>query len=100
MKVNFSIEIEDLDGIPIPKSDTDKTNATVGSCCVNALMIVFKDEQNLSGEEKVKRLNLAQKIHGKPEAEVTAEEIVLIKKLVGKAYGPLIVGRVYEVLEG
>lgn len=100
MKINFSIEIEDLEGNPIPKSETNKTNATVGSCCINALMASYEDEKGLSGDDKVKRLNLAQKIHSdKSEYEYTAEDVVLLKKLVGKAYAPLVVGRVYEVLE-
>ena len=32
--------------------------------------------------------------------DLTIEEAAEIKKLVGKAYGPVVVGRVYEIFEG
>ena len=53
----------------------------------------------MSGDEKVKRWALAQKIYG-GNTEVQAEDVALLKKLIGKAYGVAIVGPAYEMLEG
>jgi len=101
MKINPLIEIEDMDGQPMPDSvGKDAKNFTLAKCCVNALYAQFEDEKNLSGEEKIKRYNLAEKIYAaKDKIDVTAENIALLKKLIGKAYGALIVGRAYELLD-
>ena len=58
----------------------------------------------LSGEEQYKRYVLAQKVSAGDEVDVSAEEIALIKKLVG--YGNFehnavdIIGAFYQAIEG
>lgn len=136
MKINPLIEIEDMDGMPIPKGGSNdlvvraitevfkepsdkpidtlnriaeairihsvsKENFTLGGACFNSLMAQFDDEKGLTPEEKFKRGKLAEKIYSaKGEVEVSAEEVAEIKKLIGKAYGQLIVIRTWELLEG
>jgi len=135
MKINPLIEIEDLEGRPIPeRGDNDiavqqivgilktaakepagaliqiaqaiKNNAesdkafTLKNACVTALQIQFDDEKGLSGEDKFKRHKLVEKIYAaKGEIDMTVEEVTLVKKIIGKAYGTLIVGRCWELLE-
>lgn len=103
MKIKPYIEIEDMDGQPMPDSvKEDAKNFTLKTACVNALYAQFEDEKGLSGEEKIKRYNLAEKIYAakdKEEVDLKAEEITLLKNLIGKAYGALIVGRTYELLD-
>jgi hypothetical protein len=74
---------------------------TLKEACYQALFAVFQDEQNLAGEEKFKRYGLYQKIKASTDpADLSAEEIALLKKLIGKAYGALIVGQCWNWLEG
>jgi len=75
--------------------------ATLCSICVDALMGLGPDEKNLGGEEKARRYALGMKIHkADGPLEIKAEHVVLIKKLIGAAHAPLIVGQVFEMLDG
>lgn len=94
MKINFDQELKKLDG-------TSLENTTLRSVTLEALQALFQDEQGLSGEEKARRWALATRIYANPEnIDLKVEEIATIKKLIGKAYGPLVVGQAWEMLEG
>lgn len=97
MKVDFETRLVDLSGTAI--NDSEGKPAALRGVVIDALLAQFKDEPNLSGEEKVKRFILAEKIF-RGETEVSAEDVSLIKKLIGKAYNPLIVGQAWQILEG
>ena len=92
MKINFNQKLESFDG---------KEVGILKQFCIEPLLATFPDEQNLAGEEKLRRFLLASKIHwADGEAELMAEEISLVKKLIGKGYGPLVVGQAWKMLEG
>ena len=56
--------------------------------------------KELKGEEKVERYALAMKIYKSDGlVDLKSEEISLLKKLIGRAYGPLTVGQAWEVLD-
>ena len=61
--------------------------------------MVYNDEK-IGGDVKFKRHQIAARIYGKQYAELTIEEIALIKELIGKAYGPAVVGPAFNLLEG
>lgn len=92
MKIDFSAAIVDLDGKPVP-------DLTLGSMATNALMMGFEDERTLSGEAKVQRMKLAQRIHGEREVDLTVEEVSLVKQLIAKAYVTLPSARAWELLD-
>lgn len=73
--------------------------ATLGWYARNALYASFPDEQNLPGDDKSKRGALAQSLVGATEVKLKVEDLALIKKLIGKAYGPLIVYQAWAMLE-
>ena len=94
MKINFNQPIKNIQGEEIK----DLTLKTVS---IEALLATFLDEQSLLGEEKTKRYVLATKIYANPEElDLTVEEISKIKQLIGKGYGPLVVGQAWKILEG
>lgn len=106
MKISLNQKIKDLDGEAIEtqiiKGKKVKTEIlTLGSAITQALTNNYKDDQELSGNEKVKRFTLAQKIYRKKETSVDlkVEEITLIKNLIGKSYGTLVVGQIWQILE-
>lgn len=102
MKIDVTKEIKDFEGnvLQVPTLNNQTKAATIRWACVNALMGIYQDEQNIAGEEKLKRYLLAQKVQKQKTPELASEEITLIKQLVGKNFGPPVVGPVFQVLEG
>jgi len=86
-----------LDGKPI--IDGDKP-VTLRPICTNALMATMDTDKGMSGEDKVAIWSLAGKIHKEDRPVLDAKEVVLLKKRVGDAYGPAIVGPAFLLLNG
>lgn len=101
MKVDFSQSLVDLDGKALVEQTSSKP-ITLRALAVNALMASFEDEKNLSGEEKVKRYETALLVHNSQDEpiEMTVEAVALIKRLIGRSYGPLLVGQAWKMLDG
>lgn len=111
MKRNLQTALHFLDGKPLveaTKTGTDEAGKdiieqrpiTLAGIAVNALLAQHEDERALPGADKVKRYKLAQKIHDAAgEMDVTAEDVALLKTLIGKTYPPLLVGLAWQILE-
>lgn len=98
LAVDFGATINGLDGKPMQKDD--KTTLSLEEVATTALLSSYPDEQNLDGVEKNKRFWLAKKIHDQRKDPVlTADEIALIKRLIAKAYNPLVVGQAWTILD-
>jgi hypothetical protein len=99
MQVLFGKGFKDAEDVEM--KDTKGNAATLRGVCVEALLASYEDERALAGEEKLKRWELAMKIKkAQDPADLSVEEISLIKKLIGKAYGALVVGQAWSMLEG
>ena len=97
MKINFDTPLKDFDGKPIKiNADTDGTLANV---CVEALMAAAPGE-TASGEEKLRRYQLASRLHAGGEVEISLEDAVLLKDLTGKVWPPIVVGQVWPIFDG
>lgn len=90
--------LKDLEGNVL--KDPDGKQGTVFGVIIDALLTPQRGEESLPGEEKLKRWELARKIHGKFDVDLSLDELTLIKTLVGKAFGPVVVGQVWSLLEG
>jgi len=109
MKIDVTEQLEELDGTPMVTSKQvcqmcgsvvgEVMPMTVRLTVTRALTAMFKDEQNLAGEDKITRWHLALKITDEDDPDLKAEDIVLIKKLVGKMFGPVIIGRMWAILD-
>jgi hypothetical protein len=104
--IDFTLPLRDLHGEVITTEKDGKGEVlTLGKVASTALLLAFPDEQNLAGDEKLKRGVLALKVcnceAGKAYDQVTlsAEDIALIKKLIAKGYGTLIVLRAWPLLD-
>jgi len=93
--IDFTVPLVGLDGKPLR---TEEGPMSLGDVAANALLSPHKDE-NPSGAEKVKRWSLAMRVHAAKDAELTADDIKLIKDLVAQAYAPLIVGQAWAILD-
>ncbi len=98
MKIDFSKRLTNLQG-QVLKDDTTGEEVTVGTICVQALLSTDREE-TLDGMEKVRRYELAKSIFNKEKESLSAEEVVLIKKMVGKFFTTVVAGQVLPMLDG
>jgi len=107
MKIDVTQQLRSIEGEPLATPETtcpqcgqamETSPVTVRQVATGALMAQRRDEET-SGEEKVRRYALAVKIHGEDDPDLRAEDVALVKELVGKSYGPLVVGQVWSMLD-
>ncbi len=72
---------------------------TIRTVIGNALMQQVDGDANDTGEVKVKRWQLAQKVYGPDEIELTAEDVTMAKDRIGKMYGAIVVGPAFSLLD-
>lgn len=98
MKVKVNQKLVALNGNVLKDNDGQGNviDATLKTAIVNGLLAPVQKE---SGVDKVKKYELALRIYKNDEVELSAEDIVLIKKCVGENFAPIVVGQVWELLE-
>jgi flagellar basal body rod protein FlgG len=99
MVIDVSKILVQLNGQPL--MDNDGQGNTVPATVKNALVnAVLSPEQNEKGTQKVQKYELAKKLFSaEKDVEVTAEEVVLMKRRVEELYSPLVVGQLAEMLK-
>jgi len=106
MKVNFAQALTTLDGSPLTVASqrcptcgqaTEERAITLLSVCTDALLAQYPDER-LQGTEKARRYRLALRL-SEGEVDLKVEDVALLKDLVGKSFGPLVVGQVWDILD-
>lgn len=98
MLVKVNVLLKTLAGETMKDNvDGQAVDATVKTAIVNAVLAPVQKE---SGIDKVKKFNLAQRVYKEDEVELTAEEISLIKTCIGENFAPIVVGQVWNLLEG
>ena len=110
MKIDVTKVLEDLNGKPIMVGQQECPTCgqpageisplTLRLVAIKALTASYEDERSLGGEEKVKRFHLALRLHDDDEPDLKPEDVVLAKKLIGKLFGPLVVGQSWIILDG
>ncbi|VFU07951.1 hypothetical protein [Methylocella tundrae] len=96
MKIDFSKSILGIDGAPL--LDETKQELRLSVLSINSLL---SPKTPLSGEQNVKRFQLALRLNDASEVEITPEEAALIKTCATETFAsPLIVGRMFEALNG
>lgn len=94
---DFKAPIRQYDGTPVPVSPTDPSPLTLGKIIEDAMIANNLPTDTANAAEKGDRFRLGLKVHeGK---DLSAADVVMVKKVVGLAYGPLIIGRVDEMLD-
>lgn len=75
---------------------------TLRSACEAALGADYQSEQRVggvTGEVKIKRYCLAVKVHNNDTVQFLAEEIVILKHVLGLRFPPEIMGPALRILE-
>lgn len=97
-KIDMNAKLLNIDGSNIPISPTDPTALTLRKACVDALGAMGLPGDNPDAVEKGKRFWLMLKIQHQ-KGDLTVDDISLVKKMIGMAYGPIVMGRAYELLD-
>lgn len=95
MKVKFDTVLTNLKGEPLKDGKDDLTAA---SAIGTAMLATMPDDTSLTSKDKMRMFRLAQVACQGGVQEVPVEDVAFIKERVGKLYGPLVVGRVFELL--
>jgi hypothetical protein len=99
MAIDFTTPITNLDGSQPVGTDGKPVDMRLSTICINALLATYPDEQSLPGTEKLRRYGLARAIQENQKIDLSAEDVALVKKLVEKQYGPLVVGQAWGLLD-
>ena len=97
---DFTSILTGLDGKPLMTGDTKApTGLTLGDVCVQALETPLEEDKQMDGSKKFALDQLARKIYHNKAATLSLEDLTLLKQRVGKAYGPLVVGAAWRLLD-
>jgi len=99
MLIKVDTPLKNMDGqVMKDMVDGEAVDATLRMAMVNAVLSPVERE---SGMDKVKKYELAKRIHyATDDVELSAEDITLIKERVGEVFPVLIVGQMFNILEG
>lgn len=95
MKIKINVQLKGVDGISAI-GDTENP-MTLKDVCVSSILTPVADD---SEKGKFEKWEIFKKLRdAKEEVTLTAEEITVIKKGIGKFQPPLILGQCFELLE-
>ncbi len=114
MKINLDVVFKDFENEDVKKQivkevdgpdgkkvvETKDVPLTLRIVCTDALMSMPKNPDSFTGDQKVERYELAKRIYEGGTIDLEAEQVALLKRLIGENYVPLIVGPAFEMLEG
>jgi len=98
MTINVAAQLADLEGKTLMQA------ADVAWTVRRALTLALTGDWGMvgdrpTGEEKFIRGRLAQRVQDHDEVEITAEEALVMKRVVGLGLTPLFVARIWPLLE-
>ncbi|HDR9497585.1 TPA: hypothetical protein QDC06_000787 [Burkholderia cepacia] len=99
MKLNFDIAINDENGTPASIPGGDGRIFTLGTAACQALLNGPVDDKG-DGSEKHARYRLWKSIQEGGTVELSVDDVAKVKRLIGAAFGPLVVGQCWDLLEG
>jgi hypothetical protein len=72
---------------------------TLGGACFQALNGVFDSDAKLNGDEKMKIYRVGKKVANGGVVDFSTEELAMIKERVGKMYGAMSVGAIFDTMD-
>jgi len=97
MKIKIDVALKGVDGVETLKTDNGR-NLTLRDVCINSVLTPLEGDDE---KKKLEKYDVFKKIRDAKEKEIdlTAEEIVLIKRAIGKVNSTIVVGQCFELLE-
>lgn len=100
MKIDVSAGLTNFDGQPIFDSAESRVAVTLKQVLIMACLAANSQKHN-NGEKKYKIYSLLKRVSDAAGAlELAAEEVTLLKDLVGDICSVAVVGPVFDLLEG
>lgn len=97
MKVNIDAKLEGINTETILKPENNLP-LTLKDVCITSLLQPMNEDDE---KKKLEKWEIYKKIKdSKDVAELSIEELGIIKKSIGKLQPPLILGQCFELLEG
>ncbi len=98
MNIKLDTTLVGIEGTPLKDEKGNETN--YGLVITNALLTPLQGDDKMEGKKKAELFNIwFDKIKDQDEAELTSEEVVVVKERIGMMYPPLIVGQMYKLLK-
>lgn len=94
MNINTLFVLKNLEGEVLVFDGKPLTLRTV------MITSLLGENEGDTGQDKVKKFQLASSINSMDEMDLTSESASMIKDMVAKAYATLVVGQVFEILDG
>lgn len=96
MKIDFSAPILGPNDTPIMEGGKP---ATLGSIASTALFATLPEDENATATDKALWGNLGLALYAEGKHDLTAEQIALVKKRIGRAFSSLAVARAFHLLD-
>lgn len=96
MKLKINQSLKDIEGKPL-KGEKGVV-LTMREICINSLLTPIQGDDEKAKWEKYEIFKKFR--DAKDELELKTEEVVIIKKAVGKIQPPLLMGQVWDMIEG
>lgn len=96
MKLNLEHQLCDMENKPLKVGEDYLTleRVLVQAC------LMTDEKENPSMDVKYKRYKLCKKLSGAKEIDLSSEEVVMLKDLVGRAFTTIVAGQAFDLLEG
>jgi hypothetical protein len=98
MVIDVTQPILDLDGRALLRDGKSDVSFTIRDAMTRALLHTIGN--GAEHDAKYVRYQLAVRVNVTDRPELTADEIRTVRDAVSAAYGPLVVGRIYEATGG
>ena len=99
MKVNCALPILNEDDKPIQLAEDGDKKRDALLRDFAGMALLGHQEEKMGGQEKVRRYDLWMKIRKADEVDLSAEDIVLIKKVVGETCITLVAAQICKALD-
>ena len=100
--MNLRTELKNYDGSPVLDGSGDNANpVTLGRTVLKALIAPLDGDEKMKPDEKLTLALLTRDVHAKIDGEInfTSEQVTLVKDRVAKAYAPIIMLAIWEILD-
>ena len=96
MKVKINETLKGIDGVKDLLNSETRQSLTLRDVIISSLLPPVENDKQ---EEKWSKYEIFKKVRdAKTEVDLKAEEVVLIKKCIGKFQPPLILGQAFELI--
>lgn len=96
MKVNLNFVLKDEKGNPVVNDGKELKSKDI----IAFSLLSSHDSQKVTAQDKFKRYETWKKLGHEEYIDLACEEISKIKEIIGEIYPPIIVGQLWDLLEG